>query len=168
MKVSANEGRAPRKLVFIGLCRVPPNWCEVKVSANEGRAHVTFCIGHFRNFTSSLPFVFFPLTLKPYLWSRIGERGLSRASFFGFQAVTGLIAVFAGLIPQISVLMPGSFKPMPGHLRGQFLHFLVSPRRSKPLGRRKIKVLRHTQPRYLNRGQQADWPQTLDATKSRS
>ena len=148
-KVSANESRAPRKPVFIGLCRVPPNWCEVKVSANEGR-------DHFRNFTSSLPFVFFPLTLKPYLWSRIGERGLSRASFFDFQTVAGLIAVFAGLMAQISVLMPGSFKPMPAHLRGQFLHFWVSPRRSKPLGRRKIKVLRHTQPRYLNRGQQAD------------
>ena len=141
---------------------------QAKVSPNESRDHTTFCVCHFPNFTLSLPFVFFPLTLKPYLWSRIGERGLSRTSFLGFQAVTGLIAVFAGLIPQISVLMPGSFKPMPGHLRGQFLHFWVSPRQSKPLGRRKIKVLRHTQPRYLNRGQQADWPQTLDARKSRS
>ena len=96
VKVSANESRDPRKLVFIGLYRMPPNWCEVKVSANESRDHVTFCICHFPNFTSSLPFVFFPLTLKPYLWSRIGERGLSRASFFWFSGRYGPYCSFCG------------------------------------------------------------------------
>lgn len=62
-----------------------------------------------RDIKTMVHFVFFALSLKRYLWSRIEERGLRGASFFSFQAFTGLMAVFPGLMAGNIVLMARSF-----------------------------------------------------------
>lgn len=141
--------------------------CEAKVCANEHRGHATVCICHFRNFTSSLPFVFVPSPLNPYLWSRIGERGLGQASFFSFQALTGLMAVFRVLMPAIFVLMPGNIRPVPGRRSGQLLRFMRRPCQPQPLCGRKTKVSRHTQLWNLNSRKQAGRAQVQEETPER-
>ena len=90
-----------------------------------------------RDIKTMVHFVFFALSLKRYLWSRIEEGGLRGASFFSFQAFTGLMAVFPGLMTGNIVLMARSFCPISGRRQCRFIHFSPHPRLFGRLFRRK-------------------------------